>query len=216
MDGINLLWNERILLIDGIISTLYISSISLVLSILGGFLVGFLRNIKNPVINVIGVLYMEVFRIIPLMVWLFLAFFTLPTLLGLTNISGETAVIIVFTLWGSAEMGDLVRGALASLPVIQRESGTALGLSGFQLFRYILFPQAIRRLLPGIVNMATRLIKTSSMASLVGVTEIIARGRHIIERTTEPFIVFTFIFFLFFFICWPLSIFAKHLEKKTI
>ena len=215
MGGFNLLWSERLLLIDGIKATLYISSISLVLSIFFGFLVGFIRSIKHPVIQFIGVIYLEAFRIIPLMVWLFLAFFTLPTLLGFNNISGETAAIIVFTIWGAAEMGDLVRGALASLPKIQRESGTALGLNGFQLFRYVLLPQAIRRLLPGMVNMATRLIKTSSMALLVGVVELVARGRHIIERTNQPFVVFTFIFFLFFFICWPLSLWARHLEKKS-
>ena len=214
MEGLELLLNERTLLIDGITSTLYIAFISLIFSVFGGFIVGFIRNSKIPVLSIIARIQLESFRIVPLMVWLFLAFFTLPTLLGF-NISGNTAVIIVFTLWGSAEMGDLVRGALQSLPVIQRESGTALGLTNFQLFRYILFPQALRRLMPGIVNMATRLIKTSSMASLVGVIEIVARGRHIIERTQEPFIIFTFIFFLFFFLCWPLSIWAKHLEKKS-
>ena len=215
LDGFNLLLLERAMLLDGIKTTLYISSISLVLSIFFGFLVGFLRSTKNPILNFLGAVHLEAFRIIPLMVWLFLAFFTLPTLIGSNSIGSQTTAIIVFTVWGAAEMGDLVRGALLSLPTIQRESGTALGLNGFQLFLYVLMPQAIRRLLPGMVNMATRLIKTSSVASIISVMEIIARGRQIIERTTQPFIVFTFIFFLFFFICWPLSLFANYLEKKS-
>lgn len=213
MDVLSFLWDERYLLIDGLTSTLHIAALSLIFSVLGGFLVGFISNIPNPVITFIARVHLESFRIIPLMVWLFFGFFTLRTEFGI-NLSAYGAIILVFTLWGSAEMGELVRGALQSLPVIQKESGTALGLTQFQLFRYILLPQAIRRLLPGIINMATRLIKTSSMAIWLGITEVVTRGRQIIERTGESFVIWAFIFFLFFFICWPLSIWARHLEQS--
>lgn len=214
MDGVNLLWDNRQMLLDGMQATVYVAVISLLLSIAGGLVVGFLRCIKNPVVAFITRFYLEIFRIIPLIVWLFVVFFTLPRMMG-QYVSSSTSVILVFTLWGSAEIGEMVRGALLSLPPIQRESGTALGLNQVQLFRYVLLPQAIKRLLPGVINMATRLIKTTSITTLVGVIEIFARGTQIIQRTEEPFAIYVFIFFFFFILCWPLSLLSRHLEKKA-
>jgi len=131
-------------------------------------------------------------------------------------VSSASSAIIVFTLWGSAEIGEIVRGALKSLPVIQRESGTALGLSGIQLYRYILLPQAFRRMLPGVINMSTRLIKTTSITTLVGVMEIFSRGTQIIQRTGESFVIYIFIFFFFFALCYPLTLWSRYLERKAM
>ena len=214
MDGVQLLWQNRSMLASGMSQTIYIAAFALLLSILGGVVVGFLRIIKNPVISTITRVYLEAFRVIPLIVWLFFAFFTLPRLMG-QYVSGTTSAIFVFTLWGSAEIGEMVRGALQSLPVIQRESGTALGLSSVQLFTKVLLPQALRRLMPGVINMATRLIKTTSITTLVGVIEIFSRGIQIIERVGEPFAIYVFIFIFFFLLCYPLTIWSRHLEKKA-
>jgi len=214
MDAVRLILQERTMLLDGMRQTVFIAFTALFLSCLGGLIFGFLRNIKNPVVAFITRAYLEAFRIIPLIVWLFAVFFTLPRLMG-QHMESSTSAIIVFTLWGSAEIGEMVRGALQSLPAIQRESGTALGLSGVQLFRYVLLPQAFRRMLPGVINMATRLIKTTSIASLVGVMELFSRSRQIMERTGEPFAIYTFIFLFFFVLCYPLTLWSRHLEKKA-
>jgi len=214
MDGVRLLFENRAMLIDGMGQTVFIALVALVLSCIGGLLIGFLRCLKSRVVGFVTRAYLESFRIIPLIVWLFAVFFTLPRLMG-QYVSSASSVIVVFTLWGSAEMGEMVRGALLSLPAIQRESGTALGLSGLQLYRYVLLPQAVRRLMPGVINMATRLIKTTSITTLVGVIEIFSRGTQIIERTREPFAIYVFIFFFFFFLCYPLTLWSRHLEKKS-
>lgn len=221
MDGYDLnwlqfLWSERILLTDGIIQTVYVSALALALSIVGGLIFGFLRYIKNPILSFVTRIYLESFRIIPLIVWLFAAFFTLPRFTMWRGMGSHASAILVFTLWGSAEIGELVKGALTSLPKTQRESGVALGLSGVQLYQYVLIPQAVRRLIPGVINMATRIIKTTSMLDFVGVIELMARSRQIIERTTESFIIWTFVFFFFFFLCYPLTIWSRYLEKKQI
>jgi len=214
MDGVRLLLENRTMLIDGMTQTIYIALVSLLLSCLGGLVFGFLRNVKNPVVGFITRFYLEAFRIIPLIVWLFAVFFALPRLMG-QYVGSSTSAIIVFTLWGSAEIGEMVRGALQSLPAIQRESGTALGLNGLQLFRYVLLPQAFRRMLPGVINMATRLIKTTSITTLVGVMELFSRGTQIIQRTGEPFAIYTFIFFFFFVLCYPLTLWSRYLEKRA-
>lgn len=215
IDGVRLLWDNRLMLRSGIAQTVYIAAISLLLSCIGGLFVGFLRCVKNPVVSFVTRMYLESFRIIPLIVWLFAVFFTLPRLMQ-GYVGSQTSAIIVFTLWGSAEIGEMVRGALVSLPAIQRESGAALGLSGIQLYRYVLLPQAIRRLMPGVINMATRLIKTTSITTLVGVVELFSRGTQIIERTQEPFAIYTFIFFFFFVLCYPLTLLSRKLEKRAV
>jgi polar amino acid transport system permease protein len=135
------------------------------------------------------------------------------------DLSGETVAIIVFTLWGIAEMADIVRGSLESLPRHQIESGKAIGLSNLGLYRYILIPQAARRMLPGAINLATRMIKTTSLVVLIGVVDVIKVGQQIIELSrievpTASFWVYGFVFILYFIICYPLSKLSKKLEAK--
>ena len=85
-------------------------------------------------------------------------------------------------------MGDLVRGALNSIPKHQYETGLAVGLSRRQLYQYIIIPQTIRRLLPQTINLITRIIKTTSLIVLIGVVEVVKVGQQIIEasRLTVP------------------------------
>lgn len=209
------LWSERLMISDGIVQTVYVSVLALWFSVLGGLVVGFLRCVPSKIIGFITRVYLEAFRMIPLIVWLFAAFFMLPRFMG-RGFSSHTSAIWVFTLWGSAEIGELVKGAIQSLPKIQRESGLALGLGTTQLYLYVLIPQAIKRLIPGVINMATRIIKTTSMLDFVGVIELVARSRQIIERTGESLIMWTFVFFFFFVLCYPLTLWSRHLEKKLV
>lgn len=111
--GIDTIMDNLPLLLDGLWNTLFIALISMVISAIGGFGFGLLRMTKNDYLRLATDIYLELFRIIPLMVWLFSFFFYIPRALGI-NISGELVLIIVFSLWGSAEMGDIVRGAMQS------------------------------------------------------------------------------------------------------
>ena len=127
--------------------------------------------------------------------------------------------MIVFTMWGTAEMGDLVRGALISIPKHQYESGAALGLDSRQIYRYIIVPQTLRRLLPLAINLATRMVKTTSLIVLIGVVEVLKVAQQIIEanRYTVPdsaLWIYGCVFFLYFIVCWPVSRLAVRMEKK--
>ena len=117
---------QRLLL--GLWVTIRISMISVALSIVLGILLGMLMTVKHPVTKALTKIYLEFIRIMPQLVLLFLVFFGLTKSFGM-NLSGETSAVIVFTLWGTAEMGDLVRGALISIPKHQYESGAAIGLT---------------------------------------------------------------------------------------
>ena len=146
-------------LLGGLWVALRVSLIAVAISIPLGLLLGVLMTRKNIVLRAVLRLYLEFIRIMPQMVLLFLVFFGTTRALG-WDLSGELSAIIVFSLWGTAEMGDLVRGALISIPKHQYESAEALGLSKLQTYYYIIIPQTLRRLLPLSINLITRMIKT--------------------------------------------------------
>ena len=173
---------------------------------------------KNPITKAILRIYLEIVRIMPQMVLLFLVFFGTTRAFG-WDLSGENASIIVFSFWGAAEMSDLVRGALISIPKHQYESSEALGLSKVQTYWYIIIPQTLRRLIPLSINLITRMIKTTSLILMIGVVEVLKVGQQIIEanRYTVPdsaLWIYVTIFFMYFLVCWPVSMLAGRLEKK--
>lgn len=205
-------------LMEGLLVTARIAFISILIGSILGILLGLARTVKSRAIRFICRFYLELFRIVPILVWLFIVYFGVTAMLNL-HLEGELVSIIVFSLWGAAEMGDIVRGALESLPKHQIESGKAIGLGFWGLYRYVLIPQAIRRMLPGAINLATRMVKTTSLVVMIGVIDVIKVGQQIIERSilkvpTASFWVYGFIFILYFIICYPLSKLSKTLEIK--
>ncbi len=218
--GINVFFQGTNLsrLFGGLWVTARIALISISISLILGVIFGILMTSNNKLIRFILRIYLEAVRIIPILVWLFLFYFGLTKVLNI-HLDGELVSILVFTLWGSAEMGDIVRGAITSLPKHQKESGKAIGLTDAQIYFYIIIPQALRRLIPAAINLATRMIKTTSLVVLIGVVEVLKVGQQIIEASiiknpSASFWVYGFIFFLYFIICYPISLFSKTLEKK--
>lgn len=212
-EGINL---QR--LMGGLLVTAQIAFISIVLGAILGILLGLLQTVQSKLVRLLCRLYLELFRIIPILVWLFIVYFGVTNLLDI-HLEGEVVAILIFSLWGAAELGDIVRGALESLPRHQMESGKALGLSFWQLYRYVLIPQAVRRMLPGAINLSTRMVKTTSLVVMIGVIDVVKVGQQIIERSilkepTASFWIYGFIFILYFIICYPLSKLSKRLEAK--
>ena len=205
-------------LLQGLWITLKISLISVVFSIPLGIAFGMLMTMKNRFVLFIGRVYLDFIRIMPQLVLLFLVFFGATRAFG-WNLSNTFSAIFVFTLWGTAEMGDLVRGALISIPKHQYESAHALGLNRVQTFLYIILPQTLRRLIPLTINLVTRMIKTTSLVVLIGIVEVLKVGQQIIDANrfefpTAALWIYAVIFFLYFFTCWPISMLAKWLERK--
>jgi len=210
--------SNMIRLLGGLWITVKVSLISVLISIALGVLLGMLMTRKNPLIKAITRVYLEFIRIMPQLVLLFLVYFGLSKAFQI-NLSGELSAIIVFVLWGTAEMGDLVRGALNSISRHQYDSGTALGLNHLQVYRYIVIPQAMRRMIPPVINLGTRMIKTTSLIILIGVVEVMKVGQQIIDanRYTAPdaaLWIYGTIFFLYFIVCYPISQLAKRLENQ--
>ncbi|MDF2541555.1 MAG: amino acid transporter permease [Herbinix sp.] len=217
--GISVLFQGRnfIRLIEGLWVTVRISLIAVLISIVLGIILGIIMTIKHPVIKIITKGYLEFIRIMPQLVLLFLVYFGITKAFHV-NLSGELSAILVFSLWGTAEMGDLVRGAFISIPKHQYESGKAIGLTNHQINLYIIIPQTLRRLLPLAINLVTRMIKTTSLVVLIGVVEVVKVGQQIIEasRLTTPSAalwIYAVIFVMYFVVCYPVSLLATKLEK---
>ena len=205
-------------LLTGLGAALRISLIAVLISIPLGILLGVLMTLKHPVVKAILRISLEIVIFMPHMVLLFLVFFGTTRAFG-WDLSGENASIIVFSFWGTAEMSDLVRGALISIPVHQYESSEALGMSKAQTYWYIIIPQTLRRLIPLSINLITRMIKTTSLILMIGVVEILKVAQQIIEanRMSSPnaaFGIYLVVFLLYFLACWPISMFARYLERR--
>lgn len=220
MSGVSILFEPGVItrLLQGLWVTLWIALVSVGLSIPLGLLVGWLMTLNNRVIKVLMRIYLDFIRIMPQLALLFIAYYGFARLWN-WNLDATGACVLVFVLWGGAELGDLVRGALMSIPEAQYESAYVLGLTPWQTFVRVILPQAVRRLLPASVNLATRIVKTTSLAVLLGVVEVIKVGQQIIDvnRFQYPngaLWIYGVIFFLYFIICWPLSIVARKLEKR--
>ena len=178
-----------------------ISLIAAGISIVLGILLGVAASRKRSVSSAILRVWLGVIHIMPQMVLLFLMYFGTTRAFG-WNLSGEVAAVIVFS----------------SIPVSQRESAEALGLKPAQVYRWIILPQAVRQLIPQSINLITRMIKTTSLVTLIGVVEILKVAQQIIEanRKASPnaaFGVYLAIFILYYLACRPLSLAAKKLEK---
>ncbi len=205
-------------LLGGLGVALKISLVSALISIVLGTVLGVLRQRENLLLKAVMKLYLEFIRIMPQLVLLFIVYFGTTRSFG-WNLPGETAAVIVFSLWGTAEMSDLVRGALISIPVHQYESAAALGLRKTQTYLYVILPQAVRRLIPLSINLITRMIKTTSLVVMIGVVEILKVAQQIIEanRMSSPnaaFGIYLTVFAMYFLACWPISILAGKLEKR--
>ena len=217
--GISVLFRGRNFarLLEGLGVTLRISLTSIALSVALGMLAGLLMTARSRVVRAVCRAYLETVRVMPQLVLLFLVYFGLAKAFQL-RLSGEASAVLVFTFWGTGEMGDLVRGAITSMPAHQTESARALGLTRGQIARHVLIPQIIRRLIPQAINLATRMIKTTSLVMLIGVTEVLKVGQQIIDASrydmpSAAIWIDGAVFFAYFLICWPLSKLAGRLEK---
>ena len=207
-------------LFGGLYVTAKIAFISVIIACILGVLFGIVMTFKSKIVHAICRLYLEIVRIIPILVWLFILYFGVDKAFNL-NISGEVVSIVVFSLWGIAEMGDIVRGAITSIPKHQEEAAISLNLNRKDIYLYVILPQALKRILPGAINLSTRMIKTTSLVVLIGVVEVVKIGQQIIETSilkapTASSWVYAFIFFLYFIICYPLSKISKILEQKWV
>ena len=221
----------------GLKNTLIISSVSVVLSVVIGVLLGTFLTIKFLPLQAAIRLYIEVWRGLPIIVTIFLLYFALPTVadevhLQALNLDPMRAAILGLALWGSAQIAEATRGAVQSIPKEQHEASSALGFGWVGRHVNVILPQALRRLIPPLVGLSVGVIQNSTLASILGVPEVLETAQRSTNRLAVPTVdpvtlaieggdshaleIYLAVFVLFFVISFPLTRLAAFLEKRLV
>jgi polar amino acid transport system permease protein len=203
---------DFILLLYGLQWTVAIAAVAFVGGMLGGLVVALCRTSPVKPLTLVTKAYIELFQGTPLLMQLFLVYFGF-SIFGF-KVSAWTAIALAYSCHASAFLGDIWRGGIEAIPKGQSEAGSALGLSYLARMRFIILPQAWRISLSSTVGFLVQLIKGTSLASIVGFTELARSGQLIVNATYQPFVVYGIVAMLYFALCWPLSIYSGRLEVK--
>jgi len=157
--------------------------------------------------------YVQLFQGTPLLMQLFLAYFGIA-LFGV-DVSAWTAASVALTLYTSAFLTEIWRGCVASIPKGQWEASGSLALSFAEQMRHVILPQAVKIAIAPTVGFLVQVIKGTALASVIGFVELTKAGSMISNATFKPFVVFSCVALLYFVLCFPVSLYAKNLERKT-
>ncbi|ABE60641.1 amino acid ABC transporter permease [Chromohalobacter israelensis] len=202
-------------LLTGIPWTLLISFGGLAIGFVIGIIFGLLRINPLRVLRWPAIAYIEVFRGTPVLVQVLFIFYGLPQLLG-GPINAVVAGIAAIALNAGAYISEIVRGGVQSIEKGQREAGLSLGLSRIDTFRYIIWPQALRRMIPALGNQGIVSIKDTSLFSVIGVGELVRQGQVYIATTFTALEVYFMVAMLYLVITLSLSTALRLLERKGL
>ena len=216
----------RYMLEEGLVGTLKIAGIALAGSVLVGITLGTLLTINFLPLRALIRLYIEVWRGLPILVTIFIIFFALPAVSPQLEFDALTAAAIGLILWGSAQVAETTRGAVQSIPREQHEAASALGFGWVGRHAFVIMPQALRRLLPPVVSLLVNIIQNTTIAQVIGATELLESGERQVERLIAPppiglgeihaFEIYAGVMVVFFLISFPLTRLAAYLEHRLI
>ncbi|MBA2332333.1 MAG: amino acid ABC transporter permease [Actinobacteria bacterium] len=216
----------RYILQEGLPGTLRVSAIAVVGSALIGIVFGTLMTVRFLPLRSLIRLYIEVFRGLPILVTVFIVYFGFPSVTSSLQFGPLTAASIALVLWGSAQVAEATRGAVQSIPNEQHEASSALGFGWVGRHRFVILPQALRRLLPPFVSLLVNIIQNSTLAQVIGGLEILEAGERQNERLSaippiglgeiHAFEIFAGVAVLFFLISFPLTRLAVYLERRLV
>lgn len=201
-------------LAQGGLVTLQVAGLVMIGSLIIGTFIAVLRYSRIPLISPMLFIVVETLRNLPLLLIIFFVYFALPDL-GI-QLDVFAAAVVAMTLFESAMISEIVRGGLLSIDVGQIEAARALGLSHTQTLRYIILPQALRRMVPPLVSQLISLLKDTSLAVIIALPEIMHNGQ-IIYNTQVSFIIpiLLFIALWYFLVNFTLSLLARRWEIKS-
>lgn len=204
--------NEFLFLLTGLKWTVLLSLVGFVGGGVFGLAIALMRVSGRPLMERITSGYIAVFQGTPLLMQLFVVYYGLA-LIGL-KLDAWVAVAIGFTLHASAYLGEIWRGSIEAVPKGQTEAAKALSLKYVSRMRDVILPQAIRISLPATIGFLVQLIKGTSLAAIVGFTELTRAGNIVSNQIFQPLLVFGIVGILYFLLCWPLSLYGSHLERR--
>jgi len=209
---------------EGLKNTAWIALFAVIGSSVVGIVLGTLMTIRFLPLRTLLRAYVEVWRGLPILVTVFLVYYALPGAPVIHHRFGAIAgASIGLALWGSAQVAEATRGAVQSIPREQHEAAAALGFGWLGRHVSVILPQALRRLLPPLVSLLANVIQNTTIASIIGVTELLSTGQRSIERLqfeagahSHSFAIYTALLVAFFCISFPLTRLAIFLERRLV
>ncbi|OAK61409.1 amino acid ABC transporter permease [Variovorax paradoxus] len=205
-------WSQFLLLMSGLQWTLILTVTGFVGGAIGGLLIALSRSSENAALSRFAWAFIEVFRGTPLLMQLFVVYYGIA-LLDMA-ISPWAAVAVALTLNASAFLGEIWRGSIQALPRGQIEAAKALGLHYWPRMGSVILPQALRLSIPSTIGFLVQLLKGTSLAAIVGFTELARSGTIVSNLTYKPLLVYGIVGLIYFLLCWPLSIMGRRLETR--
>ena len=184
---------------------------TIVLGTLIGLVVGILRLRRLPVIDWLLVAYIELFRCTPLLVQIIWFYYALPVVLGI-DIPAHVAAVLVLSLYTGAFYAEIVRGGVNSIERGQWDAARAIGMRRGQVMRYVILPQAVKRMIPPFMNQSIIQLKNTSLVSTIAVADLLYEGQMITAATYRPLEVYTMVAVLYFAVLFPLTLLAQGVE----
>ena len=200
-------------LLSGLTTTIYISVISIIISMLLGLIVAIPSLAKNKFLTYINIGYVEIVRAVPLLVLILWIYYGLPIMTGI-SFSPFVSGIIALAISESAFQAEIFRAGINSIKKAQWEAGSSLGLSFFKRLRLVILPQAIKNILPAIGNQFVYVLKMSSLVSIIGIGDLTRKANELVVTTYRPLEIYTFLIIEYLVLILIVSYFVRKVEKR--
>ena len=206
-------WHEFLYVLHGLGWTLVLSAIAMSTGGIGGLIIVLARLSRVRLPRLLASGYILLLQGTPVLMQLFLAFYGLAVLSGV-QMDPWPAVIVAFTLYAAAFLGEIWHAAADAVPRSQWEAARALGLHHAVILLRIIAPQAVRLAIPPTVGFLVQLVKSTAVASIIGFVELTRAGQLMVNVTFRPMEIFPLVALMYFAVCWPISLLASWLERR--
>ena len=200
-------------LLSGLTTTIFISIISIIISMILGLIVAIPSLAKNKLLTFINIGYVEIVRAVPLLVLILWIYYGLPIMTGI-SFSPFVSGIIALAISESAFQAEIFRAGINSIKKAQWEAGSSLGLNFFKRLRLVILPQAIKNILPAIGNQFVYVLKMSSLVSIIGIGDLTRKANELVVTTYRPLEIYTFLILEYLILILIVSFFVRKLENR--
>ena len=207
------LWGYRRLILEGLGVTIAYTVGTILLGLLVGLIAGLLRLSRNPLITAPLIAYVEIFRCTPLLVQIVWFYYALPVVLGI-DIPAHVAATLVLSLYTGAFYAEIIRGGINSIERGQWDAARAIGMRRRQVMRWVILPQAVKRMIPPFMNQSIIQLKNTSLVSTIAVADLLYQGTIITAATYRPLEVYTMVAVIYFAVLFPLTLAAQRVERR--
>jgi His/Glu/Gln/Arg/opine family amino acid ABC transporter permease subunit len=213
------IWENLPVILEGLALTIEYAVVAIILMVAIGLIAALMRLSSIPALRWIATAYVEIFRSTPLLVQLFFIVLGLPAILPVNQWFGQLtypimAAALTLSLNEGAYVTEIIRAGILGVDRGQKEAAQSIAMTGTQTMRYIVLPQAFKRMIPPLVNQAAQTIKDTSLLAPVGVAELVYQGEIVIAQTFASFTIWALIAALYFVIIFAVSKFSSYLEWR--